>query len=155
VVKVSLLTKGTVEAKIGFACENAKFEMNSPMARHWFAEEILVPTPSALERRWCEAPAAGTGLSAPQWLTVFFIEFNAAADPLTSIGVNDPFPPAIMNPPSNTYRHRICCDKARFERLLATEDATGRRQSAPYPRLCPRVRENRGQDHGAHLVRDA
>lgn len=98
------------------------------MARHRCAEETLVPTPSALVRRRCDALEAGTGLSAPPWLTVFFMEFDAAAGSRTSIGVDDPFPPAIMGPPSNTDQHRLCGDKARFERLMA-DSYGGRRQA--------------------------
>ena len=107
--------------------------MNSPIARHRISEKTLVPTPSALERRWCGAPAAGTGLSAPQWLTIFFMEFDAAADSRASIGVDDPFPRAIMGPPSNTDRHRFCGDKALFERLVA--DSYGGRRRADRPEL--------------------
>ncbi len=119
VVKVSLRTKDPAEAKIGFARENAEFETRLAEARRRFAEGTLVPTPGALVRRWCEAPATGTGLSGPQRLVMTFMELDAAAGSRKSIGVDDPFPPAIMGPPSNTDWDLVCGDKARLERLVA------------------------------------
>ncbi|TCQ06562.1 hypothetical protein C8J40_105351 [Sphingomonas sp. PP-CC-3A-396] len=73
VVKVSLRTKDPAEAKLGFARENAEFETKLAEARRRFAEGTLVPTPGALVRRWCEAPATGTGLSGPQRLVLTFM----------------------------------------------------------------------------------
>ena len=119
VVKVSLRTKDPAEAKIGFARENAEFETKLAEARRRFAEGTLVPTPGALVRRWCEAPATGTGLSGQQRLVVTFMELDAAAGSRKSIGVDDPFPPAIMGPPSNTDWNLVCADKVRFERMVA------------------------------------
>ncbi len=123
VIKVSLRTKDTAEAKIGFARENAEFETKLAEARRRFAEGTLVPTPGALVRRWCEGPATGTGLSGQQRLIVTFMELDAAAGSRKSIGVDDVYPPAIMGPPSNTAWDLVCADKSRFEGLVA--DAYG------------------------------
>ena len=123
VVKVSLRTKDPAEAKIGFARENAAFETKLAEARRRFAEGTLVPTPGALVRRWCEGPAAGSGLSGLQRLIVTFMELDAAAGSRKSIDVDDVYPPAIMGPPSNTDWNLVCADKARFEGLVA--DAYG------------------------------
>ena len=56
-VKVSLGTRDPLAAKAAFARENAKFEECLADARRRVAEGTLLPTPGALVRRWCEAPA--------------------------------------------------------------------------------------------------
>ena len=123
VVKVSLRTKDPAEAKISFARENAEFKTKLAEARRRFAEGTLVPAPGALVRRWCEAPATGTGLAGSQRLIATFMKLDAAAGSRKSIGVDDVYPPAIMDPPSNTAWDLVCADRTRFEGLVA--DAYG------------------------------
>ncbi len=119
VVKISLRTKDPAAAKVGFARENAAFETTLADARRRMAEGTLVPTPAALVRRWCEAPAVGGGLSGAQRLAMTFMELDAAAGSRQSSDVEDIYPPAIMGPASNTDWDLVLGDKARFERLVA------------------------------------
>jgi len=119
VVKVSLRTKDPAAAKIGFARENAAFETTLADARRRMAEGTLVPTPAALVRRWCEAPAVGGGLTGPQRLAMTFMELDAAAGARQSSDVEDIYPPAIMGPASNTDWDLVLGDRTRFERIVA------------------------------------
>jgi integrase len=119
VVKVTLGTKDPALAKIGFARENAAFETTLADARRRMAEGTLIPTPAALVRRWCEAPAVGGGLSGAQRLAMTFMELDAAAGSRQSSDVDDVYPPAIMGPASNTDWDLVLGDRTRFERIVA------------------------------------
>lgn len=119
-VKISLRTKDPAEAKVGFARENAAFEGRLAEARRQLAEGTLLPTPAALIRRWCEAPASERGLSGPQRVVATFMVLDAAAGGRHSISANaEIYPPAILGPPSNTDWSAIFSEKDRFESLVA------------------------------------
>ena len=118
-VKVSLGTRDPLEAKAPFARENAKFEERLGDARRRVAEGTLLPTPGAIVRRWCEAPAAGNGLAGPQRLTLTFMELDAAVGRRYSASAGGQiFPPAILGPAANTDWSAVLADKERFETIV-------------------------------------
>jgi len=118
-VKVSLGTRDATEAKPPFARENAKFEERLADARRRLAEGTLLPTPGALVRRWCEAPAVGNGLTGPQRLMLTFMELDAAVGGRYSASAEgDIFPPAIIGPAINTPWPAVLADKGRFEAVV-------------------------------------
>jgi len=119
-VKVSLGTRDPSDAKAPFARENAKFEERLANARRRVAEGTLLPTPGAIVRRWCEAPAVGSGLTGAQRLILTFMELDAAVGGRYSASSRGQiFPPAILGPAENTDWSAVLTDKDQFETILA------------------------------------
>lgn len=117
-IKVTLGTKDPIEAKAAFARENAKFEEQLADARRQMAEGTLLPTPAALVKRWCEAPAIAGGLNGAQRSIMTIMELDTAVGASFSCSANDIFPPAILGPVSNTDWLAVLADKARFEAII-------------------------------------
>ncbi len=99
-------------ARAQFARENAEFEERLADARRRLAEGTLLPTPAALFRRWCEAPAIGNGLTGSQRLILTFMELDAAVGGHYSASAEgNIFPPAILGPDMNTDWPAVMADK--------------------------------------------
>jgi hypothetical protein len=118
VIKVSLRTCDPAEAKAAFARENALFEQQMADARRRIAEGVVLTTPAALVRRWCETPALAGGLSGPQRLAVNLMELDAAVGARGSAGPDELYPPAVMGPAANTDWDAVLADHERLKALI-------------------------------------